>query len=231
MTTSRPFRALIALLLTASAVAAAPQATAVLSYRDAYRAMVVFEKYGKPKQLIQNHLQVVPRDKGASLDGVQLSVSGKLTQINLPLDSVGRAVFPLLKAAYDENAALVLNRDAAQFTLRARVSITPRADGVYELADLRAACEQVLAFQRYADPSRQSGQCVGVRLAFAAQPGEPKVRLRKGEGEALALPVSEGSAFADDGGVRLRVVDVRFDAARGQVLSAAMPVAIGATIE
>lgn len=231
MITARPLHALAALLLTASAVMAAPQATAVLSYRDAYRAMVVFEKYGKPKQLIQNQLQVVPRQKGASLDGVQLSVSGKLTQINLPLDGVGRAVFPLLKAAYDENAALVLNRDAGQFTLRARVSITPRADGVYELAELRAACEQVLAFQRYADPSRQGGQCVGVRLSYAPQSGEPKVRLRKGDGDALALPVSEGSAFHDETGARLRVVDVRFDATRGQLLSASVPVAIAATID
>ena len=32
-----------------------------VSYRDAYRAMVVFEKFGGPKHLIQNHFQVMPR--------------------------------------------------------------------------------------------------------------------------------------------------------------------------
>ena len=219
------------MLLTASAVAAEPQATVALSYRDAYRTMVVFEKYGKPKNLIQQHLQVIPREKGVSLDGVRLSLEGKTTQLSLPLDGVGRAVFPLLKAAYDDNASLVLNRQAGLFVLRPRVSIAVRADGVYDVADLRAACDQVLAYQRYVDASTRARQCVGVRLAFAPRAGEPNVRLRKSEGDIAALPVLDGAAFRDEQGDSLRVVDVRFDAARGQVLSASVPLVIAATIE
>jgi hypothetical protein len=128
-----------ALLLAANvAVAEAPDGE-WLSYRDAYRAMVVFEKYGGPKHLIQNHFQVMPRAKAVSTDGLRLSLIGKSTQLNLPLDPLGRAVFPLLKAAYDENAALVLNRKPGQFVLRPRVSVLVRPDGVYEAAELRAA--------------------------------------------------------------------------------------------
>ncbi len=227
----RPFRAFVALLLTAGAVTAEPNATVALSYRDAYRAMVVFEKYGKPKNLIQHHLQVMPREKSVNLDGVQLTLEGKGTQLNLPLDPAGRAVFPLLKAAYDENAALVLNRPAGQFQLRARASIAVRPDGVYDLSDLRAACEQVLAYQRYANTVPGARQCVGVRMAFARKGGEPNVRLRKTEGTAAALPASDGSAFSDDPNDSFRVVDVRFDGARGQVLSATVPVAIAAAFE
>ena len=91
-----------------------------VSYRDAYRAMVVFEKFGGPKHLIQNHFQVMPRQKGVSANGVQLSLVGKSTRLNLPLDPLGRAVFPLLKTAYDENAVLVLNRKPGQYVLRPR---------------------------------------------------------------------------------------------------------------
>ena len=72
-----------------------------LSYRDAYRAMVVFEKYGKPKHFLQNHYQVSPRDAGATLDGLRLTLNARSLQLNLPLDPAGRVVFPLLKAAYD----------------------------------------------------------------------------------------------------------------------------------
>ena len=229
----RHLRAFAAMLLTAGAVTAEPNAAAALSYRDAYRAMVVFEKYGKPKNFIQHHLQVMPREKGVSLEGVQLTLEGKGTQLSLPLDPAGRAVFPLLKAAYDENAALVLNRPAGQFQLRARVSIAVRPDGVYDVADLRTACEQVLAYQRnsYAGNAPGARQCVGVRMAFARKGGEPNVRLRKADGAAPALPVTDGAAFSDDPNDSFRVVDVRFDGARGQVVSATVPVAIAAAFE
>ena len=45
---------LIALLLLAGVAAAQAPDGDWVSYRDAYRAMVVFEKYGRPKHLIQN---------------------------------------------------------------------------------------------------------------------------------------------------------------------------------
>ena len=91
--------ALMFAMLLAAGLPAHAQAPgdAWVSYRDAYKRMVVFEKYGKPKQLLQSTLQVAPKDKSAPLDGLRLTVSGKATQLNLPLDATGRAVFPLLK--------------------------------------------------------------------------------------------------------------------------------------
>ena len=95
MTMMRHMSVLLALLMTAGTAASQPGAGEWLSYRDAYRAMVVFEKYGKPKNLIQQHLQVLPNEKNVSLEGLELSLNGKSTRLSLPLDPTGRAVFPL----------------------------------------------------------------------------------------------------------------------------------------
>jgi hypothetical protein len=202
-----------------------------VSYRDAYRAMVVFDKYGGAKNFIQHHLQVVPKD-GASVDGLQLTLAGKSTQLHLPLDATGRAVFPLLKAAYDENAVLVLNRKAGQYLCRPRVSIAVRHDGEYEVADLRAACEQALGFARHADASQRSRQCFGVRFVFQLKPGAAPVGLRRG-GAETALPVVEGAAFAGDPGAGFATVTYRFagGAERARVVTHHVPLAIAPLFE
>jgi hypothetical protein len=231
MTSSRLLSVLMAMLLAAGAVTAQAQDGEWISYRDAYRSMVVFEKYGKPKTLIQNHFQVMARDKSVVMDGVQLSLNGKATQLNLPLDATGRAVFPLLKAAYDDNAALVLNRKGGQYVFRSRVTIIVRPDGVYDMADLRAACEQALNFQRSVDASARARHCVGVRFAFAKRSGDVVVKLRKADGEVL-LPVLDGAAFADDPYEGFRIVNVRFgDADKGQVVTQNAPLTIAALNE
>ncbi|HEY0490150.1 MAG TPA: hypothetical protein VGD30_11595 [Telluria sp.] len=204
-----------------------------VSYRDAYRAMVVFEKYGKPKNFIQNHFQVMPREKGVSLDGVQLSLQGKTLHVNLPLDATGRTVFPFLKAAYDENAALVLNRKVAQYVFRARISIIVQADGLYDTAHLRAACEQVLAWKRQMDLSAAAKKCAGVRFAFTGKEREPDVRLRRGAAGETVLPAVTGAAFSDDPNTAFRVVNYRFadGPEGGQVVMTDAPLSIAALIE
>lgn len=234
MRATRHLPAFVALLLAAgSGAARAAAAGEWVSYRDAYRAMVVFEKYGKPKNFIQNNLQVMPREKGVSLDGVQLSLQGKTLQLNLPLDATGRVVFPFLKAAYDENAALVLNRKVAQYVFRPRISIIVQADGLYETSDLRTACEQVLAWKRQMDLSAIGKKCIGVRFAFTGKEREPDVRLRRGAAGETVLPAVTGAAFSDDPNAAFRVVNYRFTegAERGQVVLTDAPLSIAALIE
>jgi hypothetical protein len=232
MNMRRHLLALTALLLAAGTVTAQAQEGEWMSYRDAYRSMVVFEKYGKPKNLIQNHFQVMVRDKGVPMDGLQLALIGKGTQLSLPLDATGRTVFPLLKAAYDDNAALVLNRKGGQYAFRSRVSIVVRPDGVYDLAELRAACEQALAFQRTVDSAAKSRRCVGVRFAFARRGSDVIVKLRRADGETV-LPVLEGAAFADDPYEGFRIVNVRFAESpdKGQVATQNAPLSIAALVE
>ena len=223
--------AVLASLITAGSAVAAQEGEWV-SYRDAYRAMVTFEKYGKAKHLIQNQFQVMARDKAVAPGGLQLRLQGKATSLNLPLDATGRTVFPLLKAAYDENAALVLNRKVSDFLFRPRVSIIVRSDGLYEVADLRAACEQALAYQNHVDPSLlRTRRCVGVRFVFAHGIADPGVRLRKGEGSAL--PAVDGPAFQGDPYELFRVVNYRFAEAgdKVQVLPQNAPLAINPVYE
>ncbi|WP_223467092.1 hypothetical protein [Massilia soli] len=233
MRPSRHLPALVALLLAAGSGAALAAAPEWVSYRDAYRAMVLFEKYGKPKNYLQNHYQVMARDKGVSLEGVQLSLQGKTMQVNLPLDATGRTVFPFLKAAYDENAALVLNRKVASYVFRPRISIVVQADGLYETAELRAACEQALAWQRHIDASAGAKKCVGVRFAFTGAAGEPEVRLRRGAAGETVIPAVTGAAFSDDPNAAFRVVSYRFadSAAPGQIVMTDAPLSIAALIE
>lgn len=230
MRTFRHPSALLVLLLSAGSAVGQPVDGEWMSYRDAYRNMVVFEKYGKAKHLIQQHLQVLPKDKGSARDGLQLTLRGKSTSVNLPLDATGRAQLPLLKSAYDENAALVLNRKGERFVFRPRVSIVVQADGVYEASDLRAACEQALAYQRFVEPGLRAGKCSGVRFVFAPGTLEPGVRLRKGD---AALPPADGAAFPGDAYEGFRVVNYKFSEAlpKEQVVTQNAPLAINPVYE
>ena len=215
------------LLLCALGASAPASAAEWASYRDAYRAMVVFEKYGGPKNHIQSHLQVAPLAPEVSLEGVQLTLAGKATQVNLPLDPLGRTSFPLLKAAYDENAALVPSRKIGAFVVRPRVSLLPQADGIYDEAELRAACEQALGFARYVDASLRARQCGGVRFVFAKRSAGIAVRLHRTDAADQPLPLVTGAAFQGDTDDAFPTVVYRFaGAAQAQVISANLPLAI-----
>ncbi len=217
-----------ALLLSTASLAVAQAlapASEWASYRDAYRAMVVFEKYGGAKNLLQNGLQLVPREKGALGEGVQLVLTGKTVQTSLALDALGRGVLPLVKAAYDENAVLAPSRRIGPFSLRARVTIAPQADNTYDTADLRAGCEQALTYARFTDAGARSRQCVGVRMVFPRKGVETSVKLRRAEGEQT-LPVSLGPAFAGDVDADLPSVSYRFGAEQAQVITYSAPLAI-----
>lgn len=189
-----------------------------ISYRDAYRAMVVFEKYGKPKSLLQHQVQVVLADKSVLGEPLRLVLNSPGSQLNLPLDASGRTVFPLLKAAYDENAALVLNRKLGPFMLRARVSLVVRPDGIYDMAELRAACEQALEYARYLDATYAKRSCAGVRFGFSKSGPLPTLTIkRSGPPEASELRVQDGAIFPDDSNDSFRIANLRFGAWPGRV--------------
>jgi len=211
MRASRQLVAAIAWLAAVVSTGAQAQAQAGewVSYRDAYRAMVQFEKYGGPKNLLQSQLQVQSRDHAGLGDGAQLTLTGKTTQLNLTLDALGRTVFPLQKAAYDENAALVLNRKGMPFVLRPQVTIAPRADGEYDTATLRSACAQALGFVRYVDASQRARQCAGVRFVFPKKESAG-ARLRHADGGEQVLPVTSGAAFSGDPDEGFPIVTWRF---------------------
>ncbi|MYM21506.1 hypothetical protein GTP46_02455 [Duganella sp. FT135W] len=202
-----------------------------IAYRDAYRQMIWFEKYGKPKQFLQNHLRLQPRDKNVAMDGLRLTLNSKTAQVTLALDALGRAVLPFSKAAYDDNAELVVNRKPGQFKAGPWVSIVTRPDGVYAVADLRTACEQLLAYLRYGGEARGKS-CVGVQFTYLKNDAA-QVQFRAAGGATSVLTAKEGPAFAGDAMQGFRVFAYRFAAwpEAGQVVTSATPLAIAALLE
>jgi len=227
MPTASHFTTCCTLALSALTAGAPARAGDWVSYRDAYRAMVVFEKYGGQKNFLQSQLQVAPQERGVSFEGVQLTLAGKTNQVNLPLDPLGRTPFPLLKGAYDENVALMLSRKIGSFSVRPRVSIALQPDGVYEDVELRAACEQALGFARYGDGSLRTRQCAGVRFVFAKRAAEIGVRVHRGDGSDASLAVTTSAAFSGDSDDGYPTVRYRFAGSeRVQLVTAYPPLAI-----
>jgi hypothetical protein len=204
------------------------------SYRNIYREMIWFDKYGKPKNFIQHHYRIIPKDKNASLDGLRLTLNSSSIQVNLPLDAYGRTVFPMLKAAFDENAELRLNRKAAAYYHQPWVSIISRADGIYESADLRTACEQVLAYRRYAgDIALRDKKCVGVKFSYLRGSPDPAPVFRHA-GQTSSLPESMDSRTSptEAGGI-YKSFSFLFShwPQQGQIIASSMPIAIDAVFE
>ncbi|MDE2431215.1 MAG: hypothetical protein KGM99_21035, partial [Burkholderiales bacterium] len=171
----------------------AGQETEWISYRNAYKQMILFEKYGKPKQFLQNRFQLVPTQHGEQMDDVRLTLVSQSLRLKLPVDPVGRALFPLLKSAYDENAELRLNRPAGTFVFRSRVSVTPRADGVYDVADLKMACDQLKDFLRFTgDTVAAAKKCIGLEFVFAKKDLDSVIAFKNAENSRQALPESKG---------------------------------------
>jgi hypothetical protein len=202
-----------------------------IAYRDAYRQMIWFEKYGKPKQFLQNHFRLRPRDKSVAMEGLRLTLNSKTTQVSLTLDALGRAVLPFSKAAYDDNAELVVNRKPGQFKAGAWVSIITRPDGVYAVADLRTACDQLLAYLRYGGEA--SGKsCVGVQFSY--QKSETvQVQFHAASGAVIALTAKDGPAFTGDLIQNFRTFAYRFASLpeAGQIVTSSTPLAIAALLE
>lgn len=225
------FRLLLLSLALLPALACAQEESDWIDYRTAYRQMIWFEKYGKPKQFLQNHFRIRPRDKSVSMDGLRLTLKGRNTQTALALDALGRAVFPFSKAAYDDNAELTLNRKAGQLKSGAWVSIVTRPDGVYAVADLRAACEQLLAYLRYSGEAAGKN-CAGVQFSYPGNDAAT-VRHQGADGVVALLTAREGAAFPGDAVTGFRVFAYRFTAQPdgGQVVTSSTPLAIAALLE
>jgi len=237
MTMRTRLRILPLLPLLAAALPAFAQSSAEgdawFSYRDTYRAMIRFEKYGQPKQLLEQRLQVIVQGRDVQLEGAHLTLDGKASHLELPLDGLGRTVFPLLKSAYDDNAELRINRPAGAVTLVPRISIAPRADGIYDAADLRAACGQALDYlHSIGDAGANGKHCTGVAFSYLRNGAKNSVSFRPNAQSMSPVAASEGAAFPGSTG-SYHVVIFRFAdwPEKGQVVTEAMPLAIAAWYE
>jgi hypothetical protein len=238
--------ALLTLFVTAAAISASTSASAQaigdtdaehgswFGYRDLYQAMIRFDKYGKPKQFIQSRLQVVALDKSASIDGIRLTLTSKSLHVNLPVDAAGLVVFPLLKAAYDENAEMQVNRPNESVRLEPVTTIIPRADGIYDMGDLHTACEQALQFAHYINNANARGkQCAGIRFAFSRDASDVVIKLRAADQRETRLTITEGSPFDNNTMARFKLASYRFadGADKAQIQTSTVPLTITAQFE
>jgi hypothetical protein len=182
------------------------------SYRYAYTAAAFFANYTKTRPLIQVHMQIRPLQPDAPLGGLELQLSGEKTNLAIPVDAMGRATIPLLKQAYDEDAVLRLNRQRGHYYFSGRYSIKERADGIYPVAELHAACEQLI------DAQRSSGyrfrlfgkKCAGIKFIYAADDNAANAQFLRDGGATQQLPAAEGPPFEDRSMGMYRVATYRF---------------------
>ncbi len=205
------------------------------SYRYAYKAAALFAPLVRSRPLIQAHMQVRPLAKDASLEGLEIRISGARTNLLVPVDAIGRATLPMLKEAYQDDAVLRLNRAKGLYYFSGRYSVRERDDGVYQLADLRAACEQLIDAQRAAGYRiRLYGKrCVGVKFVYPLTETESSVQLQAGADTARTLPLEEGQPFEGRGMGTYKVATYRFASwpAAGQLRALRRPLAIGTVYE
>lgn len=206
------------------------------SYRYAYKAAALFAGITRSRPLIQAHMQVRPIDKNASLEGLEIRLTGARTNMLLPVDAVGRASLPMLKEAYQDDAVLRLNRGKGLYYFSGRFSVRERDDGVYQLADLRAACEQILSGQRDVGYRiRLHGKrCAGVRFVYPITDVASPVSVRaSADAPATTLPLADGQPFEGRGMGTYKIATYRFAdwPLAGQLLAARRPLAIGTVYE
>ncbi|MES2127038.1 MAG: hypothetical protein V4463_07175 [Pseudomonadota bacterium] len=203
------------------------------SYRHAYKAASFFEKFTRSRPLIQAHMQIRPIDKAASLDGLALRLVGAKTDLQIPVDALGRAVLPMLKQAYEDDAVIRLNRHKDLFYFSGRYSIKEREDGVYDVAELRAACEQLIEAQRDSGYRMRllGKKCVGIKFDYSD--AAPPVQFQQAGKVMGNLPVQEGHPFEDNSMGLYKVALYRFTdwPQQGKLVVGQRPLAIGTQYE
>lgn len=188
----------------ASALASEPEANTVVvsaardpewsSYRDAYDTMQAFERYDRPKNLVEVYYALLRRDATVTLDNLKLSLIGPKTHLDIPVDRYGRAVMPKLDEAYRDNAQLIANRARGALTLKNVIQIKEAPDGTYRVQDLKEACEQArntLIYLRRLSPAgiaMRFKKCVGITFIGLPEQQDMPVYFVDANGEKKILP-------------------------------------------
>ena len=184
------------------------------SYRHAYKAARFFTPFLATRPLIQAHMQIRPNTPDEPMAGLRLHLTGEHVDMDIPVDPLGRATLPMLKAAYDDDAVLRLNRRRGHYQFSGRYSIRERADGIYSAASLREACEQLIGAQRESGYRLRliGRRCAGVKFVFPLDDVAPQVVYRDAAGTVTPLVAEAGLPFEDGSMGRYRVAVFRFAA-------------------
>lgn len=203
------------------------------SYRQGYEAVYQFERITRTRPLIQAHMQIQPLRADVSLAGVEVELAGETTRVPIALDGVGRATIPMDRRAYDEDALLRLNRRKGNYRISGLFTIRERADGRYSVADLRAACDQMLSAQREAGNrfTLWGKECAGVKFIYAPDDSAAAVAFdESGVARGTLAGVLEAPFSLPPIPTRYRVLTYRFAdwPAAGVLVTSTPPLAITA---
>lgn len=205
------------------------------SYRHAYKAAAFFESFTRSRPFIQANLQIRALQKDASLEGLHLQLIGKSTNLDIDVDNIGRAMLPMLKAAYDEDAVLRLNREKGIYYFSGRYSIKEREDGVYQITDLRAACDQLLSAQKDSGYwLRLIGKkCKGIKFVYASTENDASVDFQDTAQLSTSIKAVDDHPFEDKSMGMYKVAIYRFSdwPEQGVIITKMRPIAIGTTYE
>ncbi len=236
-----PWALACVLLIPWAALAAEPASSVIVvtasrdaewaGYRHAYRAAARFARMTASRPLTQAHMQIQPLREGLPMAGLRLQLVGETTNMELTADLAGRVTVPLLKAPFDEDAVLRLNRHKGNYRFSGLFSIRERADQRYDATMLREACQQMLGLQREAGSkfNLMGKQCAGVKFLYALGDATASLAFKTGEGPARPVAAVEQRGFDLPPIVtRYKVLAYRFAdwPAQGVLHTASTPLAI-----
>ncbi len=205
------------------------------SYRYAYEASVFTHKFLRKRPLIQTQMQLRPLDPATPVTGLKVTLAGAKTNLVLEADDMGLVDVPQLKQAYDEDAVLRLNRPKGLYKFSGRFSIKERDDGVYAIADLQDACEQLIGAQRESGYRLRlwGKKCVGVKFAYPVAASSVAVDVHAADDHVTPVAAVDGHPFEDDSMGTYKIVVVRFAdwPKAGRVVARDKPLSIGTLYE
>ncbi len=205
------------------------------SYRYAYEASVFTHKFLRKRPLIQTQMQLRPLDPATPVTGLKVTLAGAKTNLVLEADDMGLVDVPQLKQAYDEDAVLRLNRPKGLYKFSGRFSIKERDDGVYGIADLQDACEQLMGAQRESGYRLRlwGKKCVGVKFAYPVAASGVSADVHASDDHVTPVAAVDGHPFEDDSMGTYKIVVVRFAdwPKSGRVVTHDKPLSIGTLYE
>jgi len=110
------------------------------SYRKIMYGMEIFDRYHGLAPNASLRFQLLTRKPGATLDGIALRIVGDTVNLMQAIAADKTFTVALDKAAYDEDASMVLNRKNETVTWRAQVISPGLPAGARRLGDLRLGC-------------------------------------------------------------------------------------------
>lgn len=204
-----------------------------ISYRDAYKEMLWFEKYGGPKHFLQSKLQITYQNSSNQTIKLRLRLVGKTINLSLPLDAMNRTSLPFIKNAYDENAELILTSPSDQhiskIKFKSGISFHLRTDGIYEVGDLVQACKQALQFQNFLSATlNRKKECRGVKIIYPDNENMINVKFKLDQSTDKAITINEEQSSLEGSSIKLKSVSFLFNQAteKSQIITKTMPIAI-----